>query len=135
MVETDLMTGKKVVLKTGNIFNALRATMSIPGLFAPVKVKDRWLVDGGLVDPFPVGVARAQEADVAIAVDLNRGFVSNKNLKKLLESARFPGRPLFYTFLHLTVTNIMILWTSPRFILFLMGFDFTDNADQYCITL
>ena len=78
MVATDLDTGKKVVLKSGNILNALRATMSIPGLFAPVRVKGRWLVDGGLVDPVPVGVARALEADVVIAVDLNSGLVSHK---------------------------------------------------------
>lgn len=76
MVATDLVTGKKVVLKSGKILEALRATMSIPGLFAPVKVKDRWLVDGGLVDPVPVGVARALEADAVIAVDLNSGVVS-----------------------------------------------------------
>ena len=78
MVATDLATGKKVVLKSGNILNALRATMSIPGLFAPVRIKDRWLVDGGLVDPVPVGVARALEADVVIAVDLNSGLISHK---------------------------------------------------------
>ncbi|CAB1057103.1 Serine protease [Olavius sp. associated proteobacterium Delta 1] len=82
MVATDMVTGKKVVLKTGNILSALRATTSIPGLFAPVKVKDRWLVDGGLVDPVPVGVARALEADVVIAVDLNSGVVSRKKPKK-----------------------------------------------------
>ncbi|CAB1076925.1 FIG00613342: Bacterial patatin-like phospholipase domain containing protein [Olavius algarvensis Delta 1 endosymbiont] len=82
MVATDLVTGKKAVLKSGDIFNALRATTSIPGLFAPVKVKDRWLVDGGLVDPVPVGVARALEADVVIAVDLNSGVVSDKKPKK-----------------------------------------------------
>ena len=82
MVATDMATGKKVVLKSGNIFNALRATMSIPGLFAPVKVKDRWLVDGGLVDPVPVGVARGLEADVVIAVDLSSGVVSHKKPKR-----------------------------------------------------
>jgi len=82
MVATDLVTGKKAVLKSGDIFRALRATTSIPGLFAPVKVKDRWLVDGGLVDPVPVGVARALEADVVIAVDLNSGVVSPKRPEK-----------------------------------------------------
>ena len=82
MVATDLETGKKVVLKSGNIFSALRATMSIPGLFAPVRVKDRWLVDGGLVDPVPVGVIRALETDVVVAVDLNSGVVSPKKPKK-----------------------------------------------------
>ncbi len=87
MVATDLDTGKKVVLKSGNILNALRATMSIPGLFAPVRVKDRWLVDGGLVDPVPVGVVRALEADVVIAVDLNSGLVSHKEPPEQSRSA------------------------------------------------
>ncbi|MCP4399808.1 MAG: patatin, partial [bacterium] len=76
MVATDLERGEKVVIKSGNIIEALRATMSYPGLFAPVKVKGRWLVDGGLVDPVPVGVARAMGAGVVIAVDLNSRIVS-----------------------------------------------------------
>jgi NTE family protein len=92
MVATDMNTGKKVVLKFGNILSALRATMSIPGLFAPVKVNGRWLVDGGLVDPVPVGVARAMEADVVIAVDLNSGVVSHKKHKKQTKPAvKKPG--------------------------------------------
>ena len=87
MVATDLVSGKKVVLKSGNVLNALRATMSIPGLFAPVRVKNRWLVDGGLVDPVPVGVARALEADVVIAVDLNSGALSHQKQKKQIRPA------------------------------------------------
>lgn len=82
MVATDLNKGDKVVLKSGNIMEALRATMSIPGLFAPVRVKGRWLVDGALVDPVPVGVAKAMEADVVIAVDLNSGLVSRREILK-----------------------------------------------------
>jgi len=76
MVATDLERGKKVVLNSGNIIEALRASMSYPGLFAPVRVKDSWLVDGGLVDPVPVGMARAMGAEVVIAVDLNNKIVS-----------------------------------------------------------
>ena len=82
MVATDLETGKKVVLKSGDILDALRASMSMPGLFAPAWVKDRWLVDGGLVDPVPVSVARSMGADVVIAVDLSSGTVSKKKRKK-----------------------------------------------------
>ncbi len=97
MVATDLATGKKVVLKSGSILNALRATMSIPGLFAPVKVKDRWLVDGGLVDPVPVGVARALEADVVIAVDLNSGVVSRtKRMRQNRRAAKETSHPQAY---------------------------------------
>jgi len=87
MVATDIASGKKVVLKSGNIFEALRATMSIPGLFAPVKVKGRWLVDSGLVDPVPVGVARALEADVVIAVDLNSGMASRRMSSRTAKGA------------------------------------------------
>jgi NTE family protein len=78
MVATDLQRGEKVVLKSGSILPALRATMSVPGLFPPARTKGRWLVDGGVVDPVPVGVARATEADVVIAVDLNSGIYSRR---------------------------------------------------------
>lgn len=87
MVATDLERGDKVVLKSGSLLEALRATMSMPGLFAPARVKDRWLVDGGLVDPVPVGVARAMGADVVIAVELNSGLVSRRRRKKLRTNA------------------------------------------------
>lgn len=76
MVATDLERGEKVIIKSGNIIEGLRATMSYPGLFAPVHLNGRWLVDGGLVDPVPVGVARAMGAEVVIAVDLNSRIVS-----------------------------------------------------------
>ena len=92
MVATDLNKGDKVVMTSGNILEALRATMSIPGLFAPVQVKGRWLVDGALVDPVPVGVARAMSADVVIAVDLNSGLISPReiaNQQKPAENATY----------------------------------------------
>jgi len=82
MVATDLERGQKVILKSGNIIDALRASMSMPGLFAPARVKDRWLVDGGLVDPVPVSVARAMGADLVIAVDLSSGNISERKRKK-----------------------------------------------------
>lgn len=82
MVATDLEKGQKVVLKSGNILEALRASMSMPGLFAPARVNDRWLVDGGLLDPVPVSVARAMGADLVIAVDLSSGNISKRKRKK-----------------------------------------------------
>lgn len=82
MVATDLESGDKVVLRSGDLLDALRATMSFPGLFAPARVKDRWLVDGGLVDPVPVGVARAAEADVVVAVDLNSTIMPRRRKKE-----------------------------------------------------
>jgi NTE family protein len=97
MVATDLANGKKVVVKSGSILDALRATMSVPGLFAPVKFKDRWLVDGGLVDPVPVGVARALETDVVIAVDLNSGIISDRRkMRSGRREAKKSGVPPSY---------------------------------------
>ncbi len=94
MVATDLEKGDKVALKSGDLFDALRATMSVPGLFAPARVKDRWLVDGGLLDPVPVGVARAMGADIVIAVDLHSTLTSSrKNKKQTLDTNKKPNSP------------------------------------------
>lgn len=91
MVATDLKRGSKVILQSGNIMKALQATMSVPGLFAPVQISGRWLVDGGLVDPVPVGVAKAMAADVVIAVDLNSGLISRRLARKQVQRAEDAG--------------------------------------------
>jgi NTE family protein len=70
-IATDMITGDKIVMKEGDVLSAVRASMSIPGVFPPVKRNDRILVDGQLVDPVPVSVCREMGADVVIAVDIN----------------------------------------------------------------
>jgi len=85
MVATDLETGDKVVFNSGSLINSLRASMSIPGLFAPARYKKRWLVDGGLVDPVPISVARAMGADIVIAVNLNSGLISQRQDKQTVK--------------------------------------------------
>ncbi len=95
MVATDLESGDKVIIGSGDLFSALRATMSLPGLFAPTLRKNRWLVDGGLVDPVPVGVARAMGADIVIAVDLNSGLVSRRSRENRPDEAEKPGPPVY----------------------------------------
>lgn len=74
-VATDLHTGAEVWLQEGPLLSAIRASISVPGLFTPVRRDGRWLVDGGLVNPVPVNLCRVLGADVVIAVDLNRGPV------------------------------------------------------------
>jgi NTE family protein len=69
-VATDLVSGKEVVFKDGSLPQAMRATMSIPGLFIPVRRDNQVLVDGGLVRNLPTDVVRAMGADVVIAVHL-----------------------------------------------------------------
>lgn len=69
-VATALNTGSEVWLRDGSTVDAVRASISIPGLFTPVLRDGMTLVDGGLVNPVPVSLARAMGADVVIAVDL-----------------------------------------------------------------
>src|SRR5258708_27136682 len=70
-VTTEYGTGHEVWLQNGNLLEAVRASYALPGLFAPVKVDGRWLLDGALVNPVPVSVCRALGARVVIAVNLN----------------------------------------------------------------
>ena len=93
-VATDLDTGGEVVLSSGNLLQAVRASISIPGLFSPVPVGKRLLVDGGLVNPVPVSVARDMGAQVVVAVDISQGIVPEKKTEsrkgKVLEPVRGP---------------------------------------------
>lgn len=70
-VATSLRTGAEVWLRSGSTLRAVRASIALPGLFTPVIHQDTVLVDGGLVNPVPVSLARAMDADVVIAVDLS----------------------------------------------------------------
>ncbi|MHB0981840.1 MAG: patatin-like phospholipase RssA [Thiobacillus sp.] len=70
-VATDLQRGREVWLREGPVTDAVRASIALPGLFTPVQLGGRWLVDGGLVNPVPVSLCRAMGADLVIAVDLN----------------------------------------------------------------
>lgn len=85
-VATDLASGREVWLKDGSVAAAVRASIALPGLFAPVSRAGRLLVDGGLVNPVPVSLCRALGADVVIAVDLGSDIVG-RSLKRPEEAA------------------------------------------------
>lgn len=70
-VATDLYSGQEIWFKEGDLRHAIRASCSMPGILPPVKLGDRWLVDGAVVNPVPVSVSRAMDVDVVIAVDLS----------------------------------------------------------------
>ena len=75
-VATELGTGREVWLREGSLLDACRASIALPGMFAPSRMKeDRLLMDGGLVNPVPVSLARAMGADVVIAVNLNGDLI------------------------------------------------------------
>ncbi|WP_226570549.1 patatin-like phospholipase RssA [Mangrovibacter yixingensis] len=69
-VATNLSTGREIWFTKGDLHGAVRASCSIPGLLSPVRHNGYWLVDGGVVNPVPVSLARALGADIVIAVDL-----------------------------------------------------------------
>jgi len=70
LVATDLNSGRAVYLTRGSLLEAVRATISVPGMFAPVERDDQLLVDGGLLDNLPVDAVRRMGAGVVIAVDV-----------------------------------------------------------------
>lgn len=70
VVTTDIRTGEKVIFQEGEIASAVRASISIPGIFVPEKINNRLLVDGGVVDRVPVSVVKEMGADIIIAVDV-----------------------------------------------------------------
>jgi NTE family protein len=82
-VATDLGTGEMVVLQSGNLADALHASMSIPGIVAPFEMDGRILGDGGLVRNLPVDVARSMGVDVVIAVDVSSPLLSPEELRSL----------------------------------------------------
>ncbi len=74
-VATELDTGREVWFREGSLLDGVRASIGLPGLLTPVKLRGRWLVDGGLANPVPVSLCRAMGADVVIAVNLNGDIV------------------------------------------------------------
>jgi len=85
-VATDIGDGEEVVIDKGDVIEAVRASISVPGIFTPVKHDGRLLVDGGLVNPVPVSVARAMGAERVIAVDLNHQVVSGKSFANKVDA-------------------------------------------------
>ncbi len=76
-IATNLSTGNECVLNQGDLIEAIRSSISVPGIFTPVKRNDGFLVDGGLVNPVPVNAVRNLGADYVIAVDLNHDVAGN----------------------------------------------------------
>ncbi|MDR0775088.1 MAG: patatin-like phospholipase family protein [Azonexus sp.] len=75
-VATDLASGREIWLRQGSVAAAVRASIALPGLFSPQLLDERFLVDGGLVNPVPVSLCRVLDADVVIAVDLGMDILT-----------------------------------------------------------
>ncbi len=129
-VATNIDDGSMVVLKGGNLATAMRASMAIPGFFAPVELDGNLLVDGGMVNNLPVDVVRAMGADIVIAVDLGKDLSArdvHRSLTQVLsQTMRMLTRPNVAT--RLADADLVI---SPDVIKFgTMGFGSMDQIIQ-----
>ncbi|SFM01603.1 patatin-like phospholipase family protein [Marinobacter zhejiangensis] len=81
-VATDLGTGEEVVIGQGDLAKAIRASMSIPGVYAPVELDGKLLVDGGIANNIPISVVRGMGADIIIAVDISDSLAHGQSLRE-----------------------------------------------------
>ncbi|MGM0587053.1 MAG: patatin-like phospholipase family protein [Bacteroidota bacterium] len=110
-IATDLHTGEEVRMTDGNLVEAIRSSLSLPGIFTPHAKNSRYLVDGGLVNPLPIDVVKAMGADVVLAVDLNHHLHKRNQRKKRLKTRKQNG-----TLQQLRPSMITTNGTSPKWI-------------------
>jgi NTE family protein len=107
-VATDLESGREVWFTEGPVVEAVWASISLPGLFPAIRNKDKWLVDGGLVNPVPISACRALGADIVIAVNLN-GDIVGKHLNKSKDAIKRDDS------VAQKLTDLVMEYTSPLF--------------------
>jgi len=93
LTATDCLRGETVVLNKGSVVDAVMASCAFPGIFQAVKIENRWLADGGMLNNIPVNVVRELGAQVAIAVDVTTEFPLRKIPEELEQVHRLP--PIF----------------------------------------
>lgn len=94
-VSTNLENGREIWFTDGSVLDAVWASIALPGLFAPYRHQNQWLVDGGLVNPVPISLCRALGAEVIIAVNLNgnvaRRYAHHTQKSRPVRSAEKPA--------------------------------------------
>lgn len=85
VVATDLVSGQRILIEDGSISEAVRASISLPGIFAPVMKEQMMLVDGAVIARLPVEVARMKQADLIIAVDVTYGPGQRSEVKNTMD--------------------------------------------------
>ncbi len=91
-VATDLETGVQVVIDHGDVVDAVRASITVPGLIAPHRIGQRWLVDGGVVNPVPFDVARERFGGPVLAVGVHAAVRARTARKPLPDSSQWRAR-------------------------------------------
>lgn len=124
VVATDLHSGEMIIFRSGNTGMAVRASSSVPGIFQPVAINGKEYVDGGLVAPVPVRVARSLGADFVIAVDISDKPIYNKtesSIDVLLQTFNIMGQSI--SRFELPEADIVIRPLTPG----ISGTDFKDK--------
>ncbi|MEZ4541276.1 MAG: patatin-like phospholipase family protein [Chloroflexota bacterium] len=115
MASVDIRTGREVVLQGGLVIDAVRASISVPGIFEPVNLGDYRLVDGGVLDNVPVDVARSMGATQTIAVDVLPSFSRNRPGMAPVETGlQLPFGPSSFTELYNVVMIMLAALTDSR---------------------
>jgi NTE family protein len=112
-VASDIDTGEEVVIDSGPVLEAIRASISIPGIFSVVKREGRYLVDGGLTTPVPVGLVKRMGADFIIAVNVNPDVSGRmgKTSKQRVEARKEPN--IFQVMMQsIYITTYSLAWNS-----------------------
>ncbi|MGB8712513.1 MAG: patatin-like phospholipase family protein [Onishia taeanensis] len=120
-VASDIGVGKRVVLGSGDLATAMRASMSVPGAFAATEIDGRLLVDGGITDNIPIDVVRDMGADIIIAVDISTPYLPADEVNNLIK-------------ITLQLTSIMTRVNADRQIATLSGRDVLIVPDLGDIT-
>ncbi|HUX91970.1 MAG TPA: patatin-like phospholipase family protein [Gallionellaceae bacterium] len=129
VVATDLSSGEMIVFRTGNTGMAVRASSAVPGVFQPVSINGHEYVDGGLVAPVPVRVARSLGADFVIAVDISdkpQNSKTESSADVLLQTFNIMGQTISRT--ELPTADIVISPLTP-------GISSTDFKDRHLAVL
>jgi NTE family protein len=120
-ITTDLVSGRKVVLKQGSLIRAVMASCAVPGFMPSVSWDDMILVDGGVIDAFPVVAARESGADVVIGVDVGSFLDRNPNVEDGIDAINRATEIMNYYLSALGRTNAEVVidpevrhfaWTS-----------------------
>jgi NTE family protein len=86
-IASDLATGREIWLQKGPILSAVRASIALPGIFSPINLDGRWLLDGGMTNPVPVSACRAMGADVIIAINPNANVLDPHSRRTVSQGA------------------------------------------------
>jgi len=104
-VATDITTGEEVIIKEGSVLEGVRASYSMPIIFTPVRWQGRYLVDGGLVNPVPVRIAREMGADFVIAVNVST-YIADRTQGTNKEKPQTSKAPNIFTIITQTINII-----------------------------